>query len=259
MVRSGDVTPVADDRFTPDLPLAAGTRIYTTNSGCTSFAVRITQPKPALPKPRGALTAAHCGNYGAGFWRTANNYFFGNKRSEYQNTARDAAILTNDQITSGLPDTYRFYGPYMYVGGVSGASRYVVTGGAMPVVGADFCYSGSYSGTWCYNEIEATNVYVDYGGAGKNTGPLVRTRNYKGISAVGQGDSGGPAFQFNSTTTNGVRATGIISGISGGSTTGCRGEQYKDRLRSTVALISPIYSAMSGIGAGIQLSTSTNP
>ena len=124
------------------------------------------------------------------------------------------------------------------------------------MVGADWCFSGSYSGTHCYNEITQTNVYADYGGP-VTVGPLVETQNWQGIISAGNGDSGGPAYRYMDATSNGVFATGIISGIRNYGST-CNGIQYEGRKCSATALISPIYPAMAQMDGELTLMTNTN-
>lgn len=260
----GVVSQTADDRLTPAVPYAGGTRMYATytGSGCTSaFAVKITAPMPDRNKPTGMMTAQHCGNWGPGVWATSNGVFYGYKASEYSSTGRDSSVLVNDQTKSGVADTYPLYYPMMYGGGVSGASRFVVVAGATPVVGADWCYSGSYSGGVCGNIVNSVNNFVNYSSAATNVGPLVQTTQANGIPAAGNGDSGGPAISYSNAGTTAVTATGIISGIRGGSPacTGVPGGAGdNDRKCSTVVLTSPIYSAMDGVGGGVVLMTNTN-
>ncbi|MCC9053523.1 S1 family peptidase [Microbacterium sp. F2E] len=259
IVESGEVAPANDRQSGQVTPYAGGARIYAAyvNAGCTSaFGVMITQPALDRDKPRGMITAHHCGNYGPGNWGTPGGYFYGYKTSEYASPHRDAAVMVNSPGQSGVSDSYPLYYPMMYVGAWNAGSRYIVVNGQTPVVGADWCVSGSYSGTFCYNEITQTNVYVNYGGP-TNVGPLVETVNYNNLYPVGQGDSGGPAYRYVSATGNGVFATGIISGIRNAGTT-CSGYQYTGRLCSNTALISAIYPAMTAMGGGLTLMTNTN-
>lgn len=259
IVETGEVEPANDRQSGQIAPYAGGARIYFTGGGgCSSaFGVMITQPRADRNKPRGMLTAHHCGNYGPGNWVTPSNAFYGYKTSEYASVHRDAAVMVNSPGVSGVPDTYPIYYPMMYVGAWNAGSRYIVESGQTPVIGADWCTSGSYSGTFCYNEIVQTNVYANYGGPATNVGPLVETYNYKNFNAVGQGDSGGPAYRYTSATGNGVFATGIISGIRNPGTT-CEGQQFPDRLCSRTALISPIYAAMANMDGGLSLMTNYN-
>lgn len=255
VVAGGEVEP-ANSRVNQVAPYAGGARIETSGSGCTSaFGVMIANPVAEIDKPRGMLTAHHCGGWGVGHWVTNTNHFYGNKVSPFFSIARDSAILVNSPGPSGVPDTYPLYYPMMYVGAHNAGDRYIVVSGQTPVVGADWCTSGSYSGTWCYNEIVATNVYVNYGPG--TTGPLVETFNYNGYAATGQGDSGGPTFRYMSAGSNGVFATGIISGIRLTGDT-CIGLQWPDRECSTRGLYSPIYPVLSNTPGGITLMTNTN-
>lgn len=259
VVETGEVQPANNRQSGQVAPYAGGARIYFTGGGgCSSaFGVMITNPREDRNKPRGMLTAHHCGNYGPGNWVTPSSAFFGYKTSEYASVHRDAAVMVNSPGVSGVPDTYPIYYPMMYVGAWNAGSRYIVVNGQTPVIGADWCTSGSYSGTFCYNEIVQTNVYANYGSPATNVGPLVETYNYNNFYAVGQGDSGGPAYRYVDATSNGVFATGIISGIRNAGTT-CEGYQYTDRLCSKTALISPIYPAMANMDGGLTLMTNTN-
>lgn len=259
IVGTGAVQPANNRQGGQLAPYAGGARIYFTGGGgCSSaFGVLITKPRADVNKPRGMLTAHHCGNYGPGNWATPSSAFFGYKTSEYATARRDAAVMVNSARLSGVPDTYPIYYPMMYVGPWDAGSRYIVVNGQTPVVGADWCTSGSYSGTFCYNEIIQTNVYANYGGPATNVGPLVETYNYKNLYAVGQGDSGGPAYRYVSATSSGVFATGVISGIRNAGAK-CEGFQYTGRLCSKNALISPVYSAMADMDGGLRLMTNTD-
>lgn len=263
VVETGEVQPANNRQSGQFAPYAGGARIHSpSGGGCTTaFGVMITNPRPDRDKPRGMLTAHHCGNYAGGNWGIpssgSGSPFYGYKTTEYASLHRDAAVMVNSPGASGAPDTYPLYYPMMYVGAWNAGSRYIVVNGQTPVVGADWCGSGSYSGTFCYNEITQTNVYVDYGGPTSNVGPLVETVNYQNINAFGQGDSGGPTFRYVSATSNGVFATGIISGIRNAGTT-CEGYQYSGRKCSRTALISPIYPAMANMDGGLTLMTNAN-
>jgi len=258
IVESGEVEPANNRHSGQVAPYAGGARIASSLGGCsTAFGVMITNPQPSQNKPRGMLTAHHCGNYGPGTWGTPSGNFYGYKTSEYTSLQRDAAVMVNAPGASGVSDSYPLYYPMMYVGAWNAGSRYVVVNGQTPVVGADWCVSGSYSGTFCYNKIVQTNVYANYGGPATNVGPLVETDNYKNINSVGQGDSGGPAYRYVNSTGNGVFATGIISGIRNGGTS-CEGLQYNGRKCSRTALISPIYPAIANMNGGLTLMTNTN-
>ncbi|WP_141990110.1 hypothetical protein [Rhodoglobus vestalii] len=257
-VSTGEVQ-TTDDRVSQVAPYASGGRIKRGGSGCTSgFSVQIGEPAPDIIKSQGMMFANHCGAYGPGTWTTVSNKFFGNKSSQYAAKYRDVALMVNDPVQSGVSDSLRFYYPQMFLGAYNSGTRWIVVDGQVPVIGGAWCFSGSYSGTFCYNTITDINVYVNYGGgAPSSVGPLVETVNSANLIPVGQGDSGGPAFNFQSPNTNGVYATGIISGIRTASTA-CSGLQYEGRMCSDTALISPIYPAMSAIDRGVRLMTITD-
>lgn len=112
-----------------------------------------------------------------------------------------------------------------------------------------------YSGTICGNAVKATNVFVSYGSASPNVGPLIRTTHTSGTPAVDSGDSGGPTF-VSTTTTGQVRAAAIISGVENGTGT-CSGEQGRQYCSPT-ALIVPLSGALSAVGGGAVLQINTN-
>lgn len=255
-VVSGPVA-TSQDRSNQNAPYAGGGRIQNfEGQGCTSgFSVMIGNPAEDVPADDGMMFAHHCGGYGPGVWGTEYDFFFGFKSSQYVASNVDVAVMTNDEVKSGYPSNMNLYYPMMYLGTNNAADRWVVVDGQAPVIGADWCVSGGYSGTFCYNNIEQVNVYVNYQNGGPNSvGPLVETQNTANLRPVGQGDSGGPGFNFESPDTNGVYATGIISGMRNASSN-CSGIQQQGRQCSDIALISPIYPAMSQVNRGLRLMT----
>jgi hypothetical protein len=115
------------------------------------------------------------------------------------------------------------YSPYVYWGEYNSNTVTPVKGYAAPVVNNEICYSGSFSGSGCYNKIIQTGLTVNYGG-GLVYSNLVRTEQEYGISTIGNGDSGGPALQLTADGMN-ILASGVISGMPSASASAdtCRG------------------------------------
>jgi hypothetical protein len=90
-------------------------------------------------------------------------------------------------------------------------------------VGAEICYSGSFSGVVCGNIVQQTNVSYGVGGdLNALTGTI--TLQSGGQPAVGNGDSGGPGYMLVSQNGTLKRyASLIISAIPSGSGTTCTG------------------------------------
>lgn len=156
------------------------------------------------------FTADHCGPTGA-VWRTGRNLgnpIVGTAQSTFTPQADIKAMSGGD------------YNPYMYYGANTSNSAVAIFGYVTPIVGAIVCYSGAPSGTVCGNEVTHTDLVVSYGGSLTYEG-LTRTVQTSGTPAVGNGDSGGPAFVIASGGY--VYAAGIISGMSGAGTS-CTGD-----------------------------------
>lgn len=258
VVESGEVEQAVDRQGGHLAPYAGGGRIHRVGgTACTAgFGVMIADPVPVQDKPRGMMSAHHCGGGG---WSTPAGTFFGYMApTDYGSPHKDVAVMVNSEFSSGVPDTFPIYFPMMWVGDWDAGSRFIVVSGQTPVIGADWCTSGSFSGTFCYNEVMQTDVYADYGNPPySNVGPLVETKNWWGDHSVGSGDSGGPAYRYMAPNSNGVFATGIISGVRNGDNN-CEGYQSPTRVCSDRALISPIYPALATLNGDLTLMTNTN-
>ena len=146
------------------------------------------------------FTAEHCTANGA-VWRTGSYL-------------RNPTIGTAVGATTGGADisviSGQDYDPYMYYGANTSNSAVAIFGYVTPIVGGLVCYSGAPSGTVCDNKVTDTGLTVPYGG-GLTYQDLTRTEQTAGVSAVGNGDSGGPAFVID--PQGYVYAAGIISGM----------------------------------------------
>lgn len=156
------------------------------------------------------FTADHCGPTGA-VWRTGRSL-----ANPIVGTSESTFTAQNDLKSLSGGD----YRPYMYYGANTSNSAVAIFGYVTPIVGAIVCYGGAPSGTVCGNEVTHTGLTVSYTGAGTYQ-DLTRTVQTSGTPAVGNGDSGGPAFVI--ATGGYVYAAGIISGMSGAGST-CTGD-----------------------------------
>lgn len=147
-------------------------------------------------------------------------------------SAGDVAVWTGVGVNELVPGI--FIGDHT----VAGSTVYAIKGAIHGVVGADVCYSGSRTGTVCSNRIQSTGNSACYTGHTPCYNNLVITKQLAGHPAAGQGDSGGPAYS----TSSGIYATGIISGIRNASTT-CTGDQG-GRLCGSEVLYAPISELM---------------
>ena len=120
------------------------------------------------------------------------------------------------------------------------------------VLGDYVCYSGSLSGTVCFNQVVETNNTVAHAGGLTYSG-LVKTVQTNAVPAVGNGDSGGPVVHAGSTA---VCAEGAISGMSVASAS-CSGwgqEPFSTRLCSSTAYYAPIYPYLVSTGSLLYIS-----
>jgi len=151
------------------------------------------------------FTADHCVRNGESEWHTGRNL-------GYAQVGATVSAVTEQSDIGALGG--QDYDPYVYWGANTSNSAVAVFGYVTPIVGASVCYSGAPSGTVCGNAVTHTDVDVAYG-----TWPnqlfydgLTRTVQDAGISAAGNGDSGGPVVVI---ATGGYPyAAGIISGMS---------------------------------------------
>lgn len=148
---------------------------------------------------RGLAFARHCNDGDTdAVWRSASGQEIGQTNGFYGNNDLVAII-----VPTGSALDYGFRAK-TYLGGYTGTTHGGITGSGVPVIGEQQCYSGSFSGTSCSNEVIQTNVYNNFGG------PQHVTQQLQGQAAAGNGDSGGSNYRLGS----GVRAArGIITGI----------------------------------------------
>lgn len=176
-----------------------------------------------------AFTAAHCGNLttvikdgGGGTIGTIVNRW----------GVRDLAALT----ANGKGWTWD--------GGVQSTYSKAVAGAAPALINNEFCTSGSRSGVRCGIKVTAVGVVVG------TKGPYAQGDKIDGTSAVGDGDSGGPAYA--TTSNNRVIAQGIISAMSSDHYVTCVGEVGGGRLCSKRVWIIDISEALSIAGGTIK-------
>jgi hypothetical protein len=171
------------------------------------------------------FTADHCGGGPSATWHTGKNL----SNPEIGNMSY---VATNTDITSLAG---KDYAPYMYHGDNNSNSAVAIRGYVTPIVGGFMCYSGAPSGSVCGNEITHTGVAASYGYNG-----LTRTVQYLGTPALGNGDSGGPAYAV--TSQGYAYAIGVISGMSNASST-CTGDPgSSSRQCSAIGLFAPVAS-----------------
>lgn len=155
------------------------------------------------------LTADHCGPGGA--------------------TVHTSRTPTNPQLgtlqgaSSGGSDIMRIVGksyqPVVYVGYRYQNDATGVAGWVTPILNGYVCYSGAPSGIVCGNKMTQLNITVAYGLTQIYFG-LTRTSQVDGISAAGNGDSGGPVLAV---ADGKAYAMGVISGMTGSSPHTCQG------------------------------------
>jgi hypothetical protein len=153
------------------------------------------------------LTAAHCGE-GGDVWRLSNGGYYGQEQ-ELTPAGHDY-----DAMLVGVPTNQGgiYDGPSFYNGDTSTGKP--VSGAGATVVGDRFCTSGSYSGTICNIRAMVVGVTIDVTGYGQIK-QTVLSEQQDGISAVGNGDSGGPVFQPTGPANGQANARGTISAIPG--------------------------------------------
>lgn len=151
------------------------------------------------------FTADHCVRDGNSEWHTGRS--LGNAQ-----VGTTVAAVTEQSDIGALGG--QDYDPYLYWGANTSNGAVAVFGYVTPIVGAAVCYSGAPSGTVCGNTVTHTDVNVAYGDWPNQLfyNGLTRTVQDDGISAAGNGDSGGPVVVI---ATGGYPyAAGIISGMS---------------------------------------------
>lgn len=200
----------------------------------------------------GMLSAEHCGRDKPGtdwYYGWTSSTLAGRSLGNFQGTitsigyTSDTALWTGGNLSKMIPAIYT--GDHNDVG-----TGEFIRGGNYPAVGTDVCYTGSRSGNVCDNEVLYQGVLICYA-VTQCYSALTWTSQRNSIEAVGNGDSGGPVYQL---VSGKVMASGVISGIVGGSST-CTGEPGVSggRQCSPVALFAPVGAAL-GSGSGWGLS-----
>lgn len=147
------------------------------------------------------LTADHRGPGGATVYTSRNP-------SNAQLGTLQSAWTGNTDIMRIIGKSYQ---PVVYVGYRYSNDATGVAGWVTPILNGYVCYSGAPSGIVCGNKMTALSVSAAYGPMQIYFG-LTRTSQVDGISAVGNGDSGGPVIAV---ADGKAYAMGVISGISG--------------------------------------------
>lgn len=248
----------AASRLSYSTPFIAGARIsrpvgdgkYT--SCTTSFPIGV----PLASGWRSMiLTAQHCGGPETTWMRglAGSSTLFG--------VVPTGEAAVSDAIAVRGPDANVAiqHAPYVFWGSYDTNSAAPVRGAVVPVVGNQWCHSGSYSGTVCGNQVVATGVATCYGLLGPCYTGLVRTLQGDGISSVGNGDSGGASIAAYLDEDGYVQAlaAGTISGMSNSDPDSCRGlpGQPDGRECSAQALIAPISLYLQQTGRSIFVTT----
>jgi hypothetical protein len=194
----------------------------------------------------GMISADHCGSgkpSTSWYYSTAQTRSLGTYPGQLpgQLLPSDLAIWTGGEIATK-------YIPAVYVGDHNNAtSADWIRGANFPAVGTDVCYSGARSGNVCDNEVLFQGVTACYAVLQCYQG-LTWTSQRSSIEAAGNGDSGGPVYQF---VDGKLNASGLISGIVGGSQT-CTGDPGSStRSCSPVALFAPVAWGVIDTGWGV--------
>lgn len=185
---------------------------------------------------RAVTTAHHCSPAG-------QNWSAGQNQSTFLGSMVHPARQNSDmaRLSSRAGGTWA---PYVYIGAHNGSSIAALRGlNLWPATGSTVCYSGTYSGETCGNQVIQAFDNVCYAGHSPCYDNLIFTA-HSTLAAAGQGDSGGPVLMVN----NGrLLGAGVISGIS---PTGnppswdpCRGVT-EDRVCSRNVLYAPMRTFM---------------
>jgi hypothetical protein len=225
-----------------------GARVYRWNGSglagacSTGFAVQ-------KGNQQGMMFAAHCGAAGAQIVRWPDNtgstvYPYGNDGIIGDvSRAHDAAVVGMKSNIGAI-----------YTGPPENASGIVIAGVASPPIGAEICYSGSYTGFICGNIVEQVGISYSIpapegGNIDVTTG--IRTEELNSRPAAGNGDSGGPGVLINASGQ--LIAGTIISAIPLGSGTTCNGTPGSDSRKCSKTVYStPVSGALSATGWSIR-------
>jgi hypothetical protein len=230
-----------------DLYGLGGARVYRWNgsgiagSCSTGFSVQ-------KGSQQGMLFANHCGSVGTQYVRWPNNaganvYYYGNDGVVKDvSEAHDAAVMGMNSNIGAI-----------YTGAYTNTSGIVVAGAISPIIGAEICYSGSYSGFICGNIVKEANISYTLAVSGGNINVTtgIRTEEINNRPAAGNGDSGGPGVLINSSGQ--LLAGTIISAIPGNSGTTCNGVPGDgNRKCSKTVFSTPVVGALYSTGWSIR-------
>lgn len=180
------------------------------------------------------LTADHCGPTSA-TWRTgisSSTPILGG----FIDTNSGGSDL---KLISTMAGVSTSFGPVIYNGNENSNTGLGIAGAVPPILNDYWCYSGSQSGIICNNKVTQVNQYICYGigGLGPCYGQQAVSVQQDGISAAGNGDSGGPVVAERNSY---AYAAGIISGIRNAGTN-CQGKPASEtRKCSATVITSPV-------------------
>ncbi|NYE20012.1 hypothetical protein [Microbacterium immunditiarum] len=197
----------------------------------------------------GMLSAEHCGrDYIGKTWYYSSTSNSSSNIGNFQGMMSVSSVAATDTGLWTGGNVAVMY-PAVFTGNhTDGGTLEQIRGANIAVVGNHVCYSGSRSGNACSNEVTATGTLVCYSITQCYYG-TTWTSQTSSIEAAGNGDSGGPVYRR---VDGKVYASGIISGIVGGSQT-CTGDPGSStRSCSPVALYAPVDVALgSSTGWGL--------
>lgn len=174
------------------------------------------------------LTADHCGPTNA-IWRTgisSTSAILGG----FMDTNNGGSDL---KLIAPLAGTTTQFGPVIYTGDQYSNTGLGIAGAVPPILNDYWCYSGSQSGMICNNKVTQVNQSICYGLFSPCYSQQAVSVQQDGISAAGNGDSGGPVVA----NRNGYAyAVGIISGIYNGGTN-CQGMPATDSRKCSAQVI----------------------
>ena len=155
-------------------------------------------------------------------------------------------MMARDTVNDGAVISTSVSQPYIYTSSFNSGTITAVNGNRNAPIGAEICYSGSYTGLQCGNIVTSKTAMWNFGGHLQNVKGM-RTERADGSPPAGQGESGGPDYML--TIADGTikrYAAGIISGGPNPQSGGCLGLEA-NRLCGSKAFAGqtwPIASAM---------------
>jgi streptogrisin D len=228
--------PQLTTRYADTPPFWGGAYMVRTGGGACTTGFGVTGLNGASTY---ILTANHCGH---GEWRAGGNtLFIGNSVTTAVDHPHDTQLLLGSQAGASV-----YTGDYL--GGTNQGSAPVK--GAVPsATGGTVCTSGSYSGERCGINVISTNLTINVTGYGQMTN-MTMADHPNNQSAVGNGDSGGPAYSL---TTNGVLARGTISAMDPALTVPCTGVPSQPGRQCSVRVFFPDINRQLGVGVRLNI------